>query len=41
MLFIFRETLGDDVDTGHPGHQVPRGAMPSRYSCSATLKTPE
>ncbi|OXU18685.1 hypothetical protein TSAR_001569 [Trichomalopsis sarcophagae] len=41
ILLIFRGTLGDDVDTGFPGHQVPKGALPSRYSCSATLKTPE
>ncbi|OXU17108.1 hypothetical protein TSAR_006910 [Trichomalopsis sarcophagae] len=23
MLLIFRQTRGDDVNTGHPGHQVP------------------
>ncbi|OXU20508.1 hypothetical protein TSAR_016046, partial [Trichomalopsis sarcophagae] len=27
-------------NTVHPGHQVPRGALPSRYSCSATAKSP-
>ncbi|OXU23572.1 hypothetical protein TSAR_014486 [Trichomalopsis sarcophagae] len=27
-------------DTVHPGHQVPQGALPSLYSCSATSKTP-
>ncbi|OXU24800.1 hypothetical protein TSAR_005324 [Trichomalopsis sarcophagae] len=33
---IFRETVGDDVDTAHPGHQEPSRALPSQYSCSAT-----
>ncbi|OXU27694.1 hypothetical protein TSAR_013720 [Trichomalopsis sarcophagae] len=41
MLLIFRKTLGDNVDNGHPGHQVPCGALPHRYSCSRTAKTPE
>ncbi|OXU30191.1 hypothetical protein TSAR_003777 [Trichomalopsis sarcophagae] len=30
-----------DADTVHPGHQVPRRLWPSRYSYSATPKTPE
>ncbi|OXU20095.1 hypothetical protein TSAR_003242, partial [Trichomalopsis sarcophagae] len=38
--FSVASEIQDEVDTVHPGHQVPQGALPSLYSCAATSKTP-